>query len=96
MDKINPKYYRCTNNTSAEHSFTVGRIYQIVNFHNFQAPNNFIGNDGKPNGWSFNNDMHFTPVSELEWNLQEGIITPIPKQEDWNYLVDILEKYNIK
>lgn len=95
MDKINPQYYRCTNNYDAEHSFILGKIYQVRYPDNFENINNFKGEDGKLNGWSKENHNHFEPVTELEWNLQEGIITKIVS-EDYSYLIPILKQLDIK
>lgn len=88
-----PKYYRCTNNIRAEMDFTIGKIYECINPTNLEALNNFIGNTGYTNGWSYSNFKHFTPVTEEEWNLQEGITSV---KQDYTYLIDILEKHNIK
>ena len=98
MDEINPKYYpkyyRCTDNTYAKHSFIVGKIYQSRDPNNLDTYSNFRGEDGEFNGWSSNNYKHFTPVTEHEWNLQEGIVTKIP--EDYSYLIPIFKQLNIQ
>lgn len=95
MKKVsdNPKYYKCINNY--ETKFTVDKIYKCINPDNFQTHNNFIQDNGEPNGWSSNNHKHFTPVTEHEWNLQEGIITPVGK-ENHSQLNNILKKLHVK
>lgn len=101
MDKIKPEYYRCISATYGASNklnygnFTEGTIYQIINSDNLEATSNFIANDGRGDGWSGNNYKHFTPVTELDWNLQEGIITKIVS-EDYSYLIPILKQLNIK
>lgn len=93
MKKVNPKYYRCI---LAEYSnFTEGKIYEIVNPDNLETYSNFIGDDSGPNGWVGQNHKHFTPVTEHEWNLQEGIITPVSK-ENHSQLSIILKKLHVK
>lgn len=40
------------------------------------------------------NALYFIPVTELEWNLQEGIITKVSK-EDYSYLIELFKKLHI-
>lgn len=88
-----PKYYKCILTTNQK--FTLNKIYKIINSDNLEAYSNFIDNRGKPNGWSNVNYRHFTPVTEHEWNLQEGIITPVSK-ENHSQLSIILKKLHVK
>lgn len=89
---MNPKYYRCIKSTVPD--FTVDKIYQIINPDNLEDTFNFIDNEGQKSGWCGSNYEHFTPVTELEWNLQEGIITKVDK-EDYSYLIELFKKSNI-
>lgn len=93
MDK--PKYYRCiSTNNDPTSNFTVGKIYKIINPDNLEDTLNFIDDKKISNGWSGDNWKHFTPVTELEWNLQKGIVTLVNK-EDLSYLIELLTKLNI-
>lgn len=94
MDKIKPKYYKCVE-LNAEENFTYDKIYRIINPDNLNDYGNFIDNKGKRNGFAPNNEKSFTPVTELEWNLQEGIITKIVS-EDYSYLIPILKQLDIR
>lgn len=89
----NPKYYKCIRTNSS--NFTVTKIYQIINPNKLEQSNNFIDNVKQENGYGGINYKYFTPSTEHEWNLQEGIITPISK-ENHSQLSFILKKYNIK
>jgi len=90
----NPRFYRCIN-TQRGTGFTFDKIYKIRFPNNLNNYGNFIDDNKDYNGFHPDNHKWFTPVTELEWNLQEGIITPITKQ-DYSYLINILEKHNIK
>lgn len=90
----NPKYYRCIN-IQLGTGFTFGKIYEIRFPGNLNTFGNFVDDAGKPNGFGVNNNKSFTPVTEHEWNLQEGIITPVGK-ENHSQLSIILKKLKIK
>ena len=88
-----PKYYRCIK--SSNHDFTLDKIYQIVNPNNLEDIFNFICNTGEKSGWGGRNYTHFTPVTEHEWNLQEGIIAKV-STENHSQLNLILKKLHVK
>lgn len=87
-----PKYYKYITSDLAK--FTTNRIYQIIDVNNFEKTYNFIDDEGIANGCGGHNYKHFTPVTEHEWNLQEGIITKVDK-EDYSYLIELFKKSNI-
>lgn len=89
----NPKYYRYV--TSGLAKFTTNRIYQIIDVNNFEKTYNFIDDEGMANGCGGHNYKHFSPVTEHEWNLQEGIITTVGK-ENHSQLSIILKKLHVK
>lgn len=89
----NPKYYRYV--TSGLDKFTTNKIYKIRDSNNLERSHNFIDDIGKPNGCAGHNHINFTPVTEHEWNLQEGIITPV-NQENHSQLSIILKKLHVK
>ena len=86
-----PKYYKCIE-SKEPNQFTVNKIYKITNPDYLNNYENFIDDNGKPNGFAPYNDRYMTPVTELEWNLQEGITTPVSNEQNYDYLGPILEK----
>lgn len=88
-----PKYYRYV--TSGLSKFTTNRIYQIIDVNNLEKIYNFIDDEGVASGCAGQNYRHFSPVTEHEWNLQEGIITPV-STENHSQLNLILKKLHVK
>ncbi len=64
-----PEYYEYvkTNNSS----FTKGKIYKIRNPKNIEAYENFIDNDGEPNGFSGENTQYFKASTEEAFLAQQ-------------------------
>lgn len=91
---MNPKYYRCITKNNGLVGFTTNKIYKIKDPSHLERDFNFIDDKGLPNGCGGHNYKHFKSVTELEWNLQEGIITKVGK-EDYSYLIKLLKKLHI-
>lgn len=89
----NPKYYKCINPESP--SFKLNKIYKANFPENLNAYGNFTDDTGRPNGFAPANEKSFEPATEHEWNLQEGIITPVGK-ENHSQLNNILKKLHVK
>ena len=60
--------YRCfdNDNNKSSNQFTIGKIYQLINYKSLNDPFAFIDNNGDRNGWYYNNHKHFKPVYEDE------------------------------
>lgn len=92
---MKPQYYKCINVDRGEGGFTLNKIYKIKNPNYFEDYGNFIDDNGCENGWAGTNYKHFEPSTEFEYNAQEGI-SNIPITTNCDYLIDIVNKLNIK
>jgi len=66
-----PEYYEYVGKLSSE-SFTIGKIYKIVNPNNINASQNFIDNKGVRNGFAGENDKKFKPSTEEAFLAQQS------------------------
>lgn len=85
-----PKYYKVIKTDNVA-SFTINKIYKIVDVNNLEGFGAFIDNKGRRNGWVGSNYKHFIPATEEEYFIQEGIVIPI---FNYNKLINILNFIN--
>lgn len=76
-----PEYYEFV--VSSSSNFTKGKIYKIIDKFNIESEGNFIGDDGRANGFSGRNSENFKPLTYEKYQVQEEKPTPKFKVGDW-------------
>ncbi len=71
FEEEHPEYYECYKTTSD--SFSIGKIYKIINPRKLNDYSNFIDNFGKTNGYSGQNEQYFKPSTKEAFDLQNFI-----------------------